>query len=173
VSQPEIVNLSNIFYSNPHDPLEDVEALLVEVDKPSRILFLTVTYLAILSIRENSFDEMTMFSLGLVVAVSIFQDLFKGFEVEKIENLSLPPLFPILWDLHTSYDLTVLPRTIAVFQDPEYPISDVSSDQWFAFVKEASLAGRQNFTGVFGKIAPIPMNVTTIVQGFPLYAEFV
>jgi hypothetical protein len=152
--------------------VEDIEPLLVNIDKPSTKLFIVITFLSILSIRENALDDDTIMAVGLVVATKIFKDNFPGFAAGKVEGICFPPLFSILWDLHSSYDATLLPNTISIFQDPEYQISGVGLDQWHAFVRELCLGGRQNFTKVLSRLRPIPMHLTTLAQGFPVYEEF-
>jgi hypothetical protein len=149
--------------------VQDVGNLLCNLGKPTPQLFIFVAFLGILTICENRFDDMTQMAIASVAASSIFVNLFPGFDPRSFTGIALPPLFFVLWELHSKHDPTLLPRTLAVFQNPAYSLPDIPDDMWIAFVKELCLTGKKNYTKLLDKIHPIPLNISNSLQGLAYY----
>jgi hypothetical protein len=152
--------------------VEDIPRLLGVLSMPTPQLFVIVMFLGILTIRENCFDVTTQMAIASVAASAVFAQLFSGFDPKTFGGIALPPLFFVLWELHTNYDPALLPKTLATFQDPDYPIPEIPDDMWIAFVKELCLKGKRNFTRMLDRIHPIPLNISNSLQGLQYYEAF-
>jgi hypothetical protein len=107
-------------------------------------------------------------ALATIAAVLAFKALFPDFDPGQFEGLTLPPLFPELWEIHTTMDVGFIPQCLAKFQSPsEDALEDVPEDAWVDFVMELSLLAGVNLTRFLGKVRPIPMNVQTALDRLP------
>jgi hypothetical protein len=153
-------------------PVEDIEGILMSFDAPTPQLFSAVTLMTIVSIREGCFDQVTESGIATVATSVIFQELFPGFDPLEFEGIELPPMFLELWEIQKHCNPDIIPATLAKFQDPEAPVSDVPEDTWISFVREICRIGKMDFTGLLERSRPIPLNVSVSLQGLPAYQFF-
>lgn len=149
--------------------IDDIPGILLSFDEPTTQLFTAVTLMAIVSIREDCFDTVTETALATIATSVIFKKLFKNFDPIEFTGIMLPTLFKELWDIQCNCDPTIIPKTLATFQDPSYPVSNVPPDRWISFVREMCRVGKLNFTKILEKARPIPLNISTSLQGLPPY----
>ncbi|KAH0794410.1 hypothetical protein GPJ56_001703 [Histomonas meleagridis] len=148
--------------------LQDIDNILSNFDSPTTQLFTAVTMLTVVSILEDCFDHVTETAIATLAASVVFQKLFPGFDPLEFAGISLPTLFHELWEIH-NFDQTIIPKTLAKFQDPTHPISDVPEDMWISFVREICHIGGRNFTKLLERARPIPLNISISLQGLPTY----
>jgi len=149
--------------------LEDVSGILCEFHKPSNQLFTAVTLMAIVSIRENCFDDVTETAIATIATSVIFRKIFDGFDPFDFAGYMLPTLFHELWEIHTNFDENLIPTTLKKFQDPSFQVSDVPDDMWISFVREMCRIGKRDFTKLLERSRPIPLNISISLQGLPVY----
>lgn len=149
--------------------VEDLEGILESFDAPSTQLFTAVTLMTIVSIREDCFDQITETAIATIATSVIFKKLFPDFDPLEFTGISLPTLFHELWEIHSRYDPTLIPKTLEKFQDPAYPVSDVPEDMWISFVREMCRIGKRDFTKLLERSRPIPLNISISLQGLPPY----
>jgi hypothetical protein len=148
--------------------IEAIDGILIHLNSVSDDLFSVFSLIAVLTLRD-CFDLATETALGALAASVICKKLFPSFDPLALAGLSLPVLFNELWEIHTTLDPTVISRTLATFQDPDYEVADVPEDMWIAFVKVLSRNGKRNFTKLLERAKPIPLNVATSLQDLPVY----
>jgi hypothetical protein len=148
--------------------VESIEGILRTIDRVSDDLFSLLSLLAIWTLRD-CFDSTTEAAIAAIAASVICQSLFPAFDPLSLAGFSLPILFTELWEIHSHVDNTVISRTLATFQDPNYDVPDVPEDMWISFVKELSKHGKRNFTKLLERAKPIPLNVAVSLQGLPEY----
>ncbi|OHT03062.1 hypothetical protein TRFO_29622 [Tritrichomonas foetus] len=148
--------------------LDDLERILV-VEQPTKQLFTLMTILTNISVRENCFDLSTETAIATVSACSAIKSVWPNSNPLVFLEGDTPGLFNELWDLHIHYDSTVLPKTLAVFQDPEFQIIDTPEDMWILFVRELCRIGKKNFTPALQRARPIPLNISISLQNLPDY----
>ncbi|KAH0793444.1 hypothetical protein GPJ56_002491 [Histomonas meleagridis] len=151
--------------------ISDIDNILSHFDQPTTQLFTAVTMLAVVSIREGCFDQLTETAIATLAASAVFQKLFPGFDPLEFNGICLPTLFHELWEIHTSYDPELIPKTLERFQDPDHPILEVPEDKWISFVREICRVGGINFTHLLERARPIPLNISTSLQGLPGYGH--
>jgi hypothetical protein len=145
-----------------------IDPILKKLDAVSDDLFSLLSLLAVFTLRD-CFDTTTEGAIAAIAASVICQALFPSFDPLSLAGFSLPILFTELWEIHTRIDNTVISKTLATFQDPDYEVADVPEDMWIAFVKELSRQGKTNFTKLLERAKPIPLNVAVSLQGLPEY----
>lgn len=151
--------------------IKDINGILIENSKPNDALFSAVTYMGIISIREESLDSVTEMALATVCAASIFQKLFKGFNPISFLGDNAPKLFPELWEIHTQFDSRLLPKVLKKFQDASIPPSDAPEGMWISFVREICSIGEKNFTKLLEKAKPIPLNIMRSLNNYQEYVS--
>lgn len=149
-------------------PLNDVEKYLL-FEEPNGYLLSFLRTLTIVSIRENCFDSATETALATIAASSAIKKIWPDYNplVDKDVNCSI--LFKELWVIHDMVDPTVLPKTLEIFQNPEYGILDTPDDMWIMFVHHMCQIGRKDFIQAMQKAKPVPLNITLSLQGLPAY----
>ena len=143
---------------------EDMNGILCELDHPSHILFKALTVLGIVSIREDCFDQMTETALAHVAGSVAMKAIWPDFDPLEILGDQSPPLFKEFWKIH-NFNNTVLHDTLKIYQNPEYPISDVKDDTWISFVTNMCRISKHNYIRVLQKVKPIPLNISLSVNG--------
>ncbi|OHT04301.1 hypothetical protein TRFO_28176 [Tritrichomonas foetus] len=149
--------------------VDDIDGILNKFDKPSIQLFTAVTLMTIVSIREDVFDQVTETAIATIATSVVFKRLFPDFDPLEFAGISLPTLFHELWEIHSRFDQTLIPKTLEKFQDTEYPVLDVPEDMWIAFVREMCRIGKRDFTKLLERSRPIPLNISISLQGLPPY----
>jgi hypothetical protein len=149
--------------------LDDMDGVLIELGTPNMNLFKALSLIAIVSIREDCFDVQIETALASAAAAIVCKGLFPTFDPFNFAGLTLPPLFAELWKLHNSFDKTLIPRLIGMFQDPDFPIAESAEDLWVSFVREICQLGKRNFTKFLGAARPIPMNISPSILALPAY----
>jgi hypothetical protein len=149
-------------------PLPEIGGILAHFDAPCPELFHAVQLMAAGSIRENSLDPQTEMAVAAVVTAVIFQKLFVAFDPNEFDGIELPELFGELWIIQNA-DPAPIPATVAKFQEPEWPKSDVPDDMWISFVRELCKIGGKDFTKVLERSKPIPLNISQSLQGLPQF----
>ena len=148
--------------------LDDLDKIFA-IDQPAKPLFTLLSMLTNISVRENCFDESTEIVLSTVSACSAIKKVWTNCNPLIFLESDTPLLFNELWDIHINYDSTILPKTLAVFQDPEFQILDTPEDMWILFVREFCRIGKKNFTSVLQRARPIPLNISLSLQNLPEY----
>ena len=143
---------------------EDMDGILCELDHPSPILFKALTIIGIVSIREDCFDQMTETALAHVAGSVAMKSLWPDFDPLEILGDQAPLLFKEFWKIHMFND-TVLHETLKIYQNPDYPISDVKDDTWISFVTNMCRISKHNYIKVLQKVKPIPLNISLSVNG--------
>ena len=149
--------------------LTELPGILQNLNEPSNQLFTAVTLMAIVSIRENCFDDVTETAIATIATSVIFKKIFTNFDPFEFAGYMLPTLFHELWEIHTNYDSSLIPLTLKKFQDPNFVVSDVPDDMWISFVREMCRIGKRDFTKLLERSRPIPLNISISLQGLPLY----
>jgi hypothetical protein len=152
--------------------VNEIEQLLCDFEHPTPALFTAVTLLAIVSIRENCFDSATETAIATITSSVIFGKLFPGFdplEFSEETQIALPTLFHELWEIHSRFDAALIPATMAIFQNPEYPVAEVADDMWAVFVRQLCKLGQRDFTKLLERSKPIPLNCSSSMSGLPPY----
>jgi hypothetical protein len=149
--------------------LDDIEGVLIDLETPNMNLFKALSLIAIVSIREDCFDVQIETALASAAAAIVFKGIFPKFDPFHFDGLTLPPLFAELWKIHNSFDKSLIPALVGVFQDPDYPIAEGPEDLWVAFVRELCHLGKRNFTKFFGSVRPVPMNLSSSILALPAY----
>ncbi|OHT12600.1 hypothetical protein TRFO_03624 [Tritrichomonas foetus] len=149
--------------------VDDIDGILFNLDGPTPELFKAVSLMTIVSIREDCFDNTTETAIASVATAVIFQELFSQFDPFKFNGITLPTLFHELWEIHSHCNSDLIPQTLAKFQNPEYPVSEVPEDMWIAFVREMCRIGKRDFTKLLERSRPIPLNISISLQGLPPY----
>lgn len=137
-------------------------------NKPTKGLFSAVTYMGILSIKEETVDSTTEMALATLCSASIFQKIFPDFDPISFLGDSAPKLFLQLWEIHTNFDKNLLPKVLQKFQDDTAGSSD-SEDMWINFVKGVCEIGDRNFTKLLEHAKPIPLNILRSFSGLKEY----
>ena len=140
--------------------LSDVEGTLIDISAPNTHLFNLAVLITISSIKENTFDPLFTHLLAELAAAVAVREVFPDFDPLTFEGLTLSKGFVQFWDIQNSAGKTVIPNTLAIFQDPNYEASEVPDDMWIPFVKELCRNGRYNFTRVLENVRPLPISVS-------------
>ncbi|KAK8863934.1 hypothetical protein M9Y10_011627 [Tritrichomonas musculus] len=149
--------------------IDEIDPILFQLDHPTPGLFKAVSLMAIVSIREDCFDNQTETAIASIATAVIFQELFPGFDPFSFDGIQLPTLFTELWEIQSHYNAQLIPQTLAIFQDEQYPVSEVPDDMWIAFVREMCRIGNRDFTKLLERSRPIPLSISTSLQGLPPY----
>jgi hypothetical protein len=137
--------------------LDAIPGVILELDTPNLELFKAISLLAINSIREDCFDVLLETAIASMCAAVVFKELYPSFNPFDFQDLTVPELFTELWKIHTTCDQKLIPATLAIFQDPSYPVPEDREDLWTTFVCEMSRIGSRNF---------VPFLQKTLVDGF-------
>ena len=149
--------------------IDEINGILFDIDNPTPELFKAVSMMTVTSIREDCFDNTTEKAIANVATAVIFQELYPNFNPFSFNGIKLPTLFNELWEIHSNCDPELIPQTLAKFQNPEYPVSEVPEDMWIAFVREMCRIGKRDFTKLLERSRPIPLNISISLQGLPPY----
>lgn len=150
--------------------IEEIDDVLVNINDLNAKFIQVITLITLMSFRENCFDVATEKALASVVVALILQELFPGFDPLTSSQWNPPLLFKEFWEIHSQVDPELIPKTLATFQDPNYPIVEqFPEDLWIAFVRQMCRVGKCNFTELLEKSRPIPLNISLSLQGLPPY----
>jgi len=149
--------------------IEDIEGILMNFSSPTTQLFTAVTLMTIVSLREDCFEQVTETAIATIATSVIFQKLFPGFDPLEFTGIALPTSFHELWEIQCKVDPTLIPKTLAKFQDPNYQVSEVPEDMWISYVREMCKIGQRDFTKLLERSRPIPLNISISLQGLPPY----
>ena len=150
-------------------PLIDLMPLLNEIEKPTHYLYALSNLIALVSIRENCFDQEVEYALSDLTASVTFSKLFKDFYPDRFSNDHGRTLFNALWKIHTDFGEDIIPKSIAKFQSPSYYIIGSPDDRWLELVKEISIVGKMDITPDLQAIRPIPLNFNTGSRYLPSF----
>ena len=151
--------------------INDINGLLLSINKATPQLFSFVIMIATVSIREGCFDEITERALAYFVATSVFVILFEGFLIDEVEGYfpEIPPLFAELWHIQKEVSPSIIKTILERSQDPDTPTYEVAEDKWISFIRDLCKFGRLNFTRLLEKARPIPLNMFKALEGLPMY----
>jgi hypothetical protein len=125
--------------------LDSVRGVLLHIEEPNLDLFKAVSLMAINSIREECFDVPIETAIASICAAVVFKELYPTFSPFTFPNLAVPELFTELWKIQAEFDPKLIPRSLAKFQDPSYPIPELQDEVWETFICEMSNIGKRNF----------------------------
>lgn len=139
----------------------DINDILFDNDKPNPGLFRAMYMLALVSLRDGCFDQITELALAALVASCVFVKLFPSFDPLKNPLIEAPLLFSELWTIHTRINAKVIPELIVKSQNPETPVYEVPEDRWIAFVRDLCFDSKYNFSLILQDAHPIPLNLAS------------
>jgi hypothetical protein len=143
---------------NPCYPLvlliEDIEGILINRGQPNHSLYTAIIYMAIILIPEECIYSVTEMALGNVCAASIFQKLFQEFDPIQFLEGNAPTLFQELWEIHTKFDLGLLPKVLEKFQNSPHETSGIPEDMWISFAHQVCTIGERNFIKFLDRAKP-------------------
>jgi hypothetical protein len=149
--------------------VDEIDGIMNHFNEPAADLFRAVTLMCIGSIRENCLDEQTETAIATIATCVVFEKLFTKFDPLELSGIVLPPtLFNELWEIQQK-DPKVIPATVAKFQEPEWPTSEVPDDMWISFVRELCKMGGKDFTKLLERSKPIPLSISQLLQGLPQF----
>jgi hypothetical protein len=137
--------------------LEAQNDLLVQLATPSFALFQATMMMGLISIREGCFDNATETVLGTIGATVVLSEVFPNFNVLEMPDISLPPMFHELWDVHSRFDANLIPRTLSIFQNPAYTPVGNGDEMWAEFVRGMCRTGKRDFTSLLERSKPIAL----------------
>ena len=136
-----------------------VDDAIVNFDIPTPGMFHIVASMARVSLREGCFEDIQEIALSYLTATAALECLFDGFNIDSID-VDPPLLFHEFWFIYRKFDKDLIPVSLGKFQSEEYPLGTVPEDTWIAFVWELSCNANTNFTQLFEKSSPIPLNAS-------------
>ncbi|OHT01841.1 hypothetical protein TRFO_07415 [Tritrichomonas foetus] len=155
-------------YTYPIVLLKDsINDIIINFMKPTNGLFQMISAIAVVSIRENYFEDTTEKAIAALVATVIFKELFPGFD-PFVCKFELPTLFPELWVIHSQINSIIIPQLLNESQDPEAVLYNSPEDMWIRFVKDLSYRGKYNFSKLMERAKPIPMNIMSVLSELPV-----
>jgi hypothetical protein len=149
--------------------MDQADSLLLKLDRVTEDFFALVCVFSTLSLRD-CFDTVTETAIGSVAAAVVCQALFPDFDPKTCDGFEPPPLFPELWKIQKIPGQDLISKTLAIFQDLDYEVSDVPEDLWIDFVKEMSRLAGINFTPLLETARPIPLNVAESLHDLPQFS---
>ena len=132
--------------------VNDIDNIITETPTTSLCDFLT--RLALASISEECFDDVTELAVAQVAACSAMLVVFPGTDVMNLLPQKRSNLVKLLWTQHMKRDSSVLPQVIAAVQTRQVGTS-LSGDLWHRFVLEMCKYSRRNLVDAFASIKPI------------------
>jgi hypothetical protein len=150
-------------------PVDMCEDLLVHLDAATFALLNAVMMIGILSIREGCFDTTAETVIGTIAAAVALERLFPSFNVEEVSDIELPSPFHELWSIQKRVDPTLIPRAIAVLQDPAFTPPASQEVMWAEFVKELCRLGHRDFTPLLERSRPILLSDSFSEEDLSVY----
>jgi hypothetical protein len=153
-------------------PIDACADLLTELSAPSFPLFNATMMMGVISLREGYFDPTAETVFGTIAASVVLGGLFPAFDARNFAEISLPSMFCELWDIHTRFDPKLIPRTLALMQDPAITPPGSGDQARADFVRELCKLGGRDFTKLLERSRPIYLECSDSKDRLPLY-EFV
>ena len=140
--------------------MKEIDGTLIDIAQPNAHLFNLAVLITISAIKENCFDALFTHLLAELAAAVALREVYPEFDPLHFPGITLSKGFVEFWEIQTGAGRTVIPNTLAIFQDPNYEPSEVPDDMWIAFVKELCKKGRYNFTKLLEDVRPLPISVS-------------
>lgn len=148
---------------------QEIEKIVNSWNSPNSQLFLAISVMSVMSIREDCFDPQSEIAISSVCTSSIFRKLFGTSPPSSLPDSLFPKLYFPLWYIHTKCGENIIPDTLAIIQEPAFQLPEIPEDMWVLFVKELCTVGKHNFTSLLDKVHPIPLNISMSLQGLPVF----
>lgn len=149
--------------------IDNLKPMFDDVSRPNSHLFTLITLFAILTLKEDCFDDVVETSLVMLAASVSFTKIYTDFDPFSSEY-QVTPLFNGLWQIQLKYP-NVITETLQIFQHKVYDANAVPDDTWIDFVQNMCKIGKVDFTTILEKSRPIPLNVTMSCHAFSSFDE--
>ena len=147
--------------------MDDIDGIIFDMHRPSPGFFKLLRSLALVSLREGCFDDLTETALATFVAVLMFRELYSTFDIFSMDGIEKPVLFDELWLIHTQVDNTVIRQVLANSQRPEYEPNCVPEDLWVWFVRDLCNISKVNVAKILTRVRPIPISLARPMGDLP------
>ena len=147
--------------------IDDIDNILFS-EKPTPQLMALLILLSIVSIRENTLDEVTETAIGQVVAATSANEIWPEFD--PITIISNDEIFNKLWHIHLKFPLAIS-KTLELIQNPNYIVPDDPDEKWGLFARELSRMLQLDMGPFLSEARPLPETINTSELGLPVYKE--
>ncbi|OHT00202.1 hypothetical protein TRFO_33192 [Tritrichomonas foetus] len=164
-------NEDNIEYYPITLEMEEIHRILCDQDEPSCELFDLIKKIANYSITDGYFDEQVEKAMAALIACEVFRRVYKDFDPYKASFFENPPIFQELWKIHTLINSNIVPEILKMANNVSTGTTEVPEDKWVDFLSKLCSIGNANFTKMFEKIRPVPINLNIEVSNLPIPEE--
>ncbi|OHS96079.1 hypothetical protein TRFO_37810 [Tritrichomonas foetus] len=145
--------------------LDYFDDIILNYQTPTYGTYKLLEKIALLSIRDNFFDEKTELALAALVAAVSMKTYYKQFHLDKDPKIELPFLFREFWAIH-NHSADLFQKIFEHSQTSEIT-HKMAEEKWIDFVSNLSKFGKYNFTNIFQKVYQIPRDFDESVTNLP------
>jgi hypothetical protein len=149
-------------------PLDDVDAVIFNLDSPGEEIFRAAAGIGKMSIREGFFEQHSGTVIAAVAAAKALREVFGSFDPLTAVGDRLPPGFAQLWLIETRFT-GVLARAIRGIQEAEFDFELTPQENWATIVANICHLAHRDFTLYLSDAGLGNVELPQELQGLPLF----